>query len=196
MQPIRLVSHRYPDGFAEEASTPGMLVARGAPAQHVLDAANLEDPLFIRFVNCQSDASLRDFHDRFGDEDSVLVSDLARASKRMRGLITAGLHPGAPINFRHRFFSSAVAAVRLQPTLAFIDGRQRLTLQAIKVRDFMWMELATAVEVGAAVGACDQCGKLFLTGPHTGRRSHARFCADRCRVAAMRTRNANKDAGK
>jgi hypothetical protein len=37
--------------------------------------------------------------------------------------------------------------------------------------------------------ACDHCGGVYWTGHRTGRRSHAKYCSDRCRVAAMRARN-------
>jgi hypothetical protein len=35
---------------------------------------------------------------------------------------------------------------------------------------------------------CNKCGKETWTGHRTGRRSHAKYCSDRCRVAAMRMR--------
>jgi hypothetical protein len=54
---------------------------------------------------------------------------------------------------------------------------------------FMIMEIAMAATLGAKLGECDHCGDAFLTGPLTGRRSHAKYCSARCRVAAMRARN-------
>ena len=43
-------------------------------------------------------------------------------------------------------------------------------------------------------GACARCGKPFLTGPGTGRRSHRLYCSDSCRVMAMRERQAKFEA--
>lgn len=36
--------------------------------------------------------------------------------------------------------------------------------------------------------ACLNCEVTIVTGTGTGRRSHAKYCSDRCRVAAMRKR--------
>jgi hypothetical protein len=64
---------------------------------------------------------------------------------------------------------------------------------ANKTDDYMALEIATAVEAGATMTACRHCDRRFLFGPHTGRRSHAKYCSDRCRVAAARRRNAPKE---
>jgi hypothetical protein len=84
------------------------------------------------------------------------------------------------------------AQFRVEMTHA--DGAPRMVLEAATVRDFMALEVATAYEAGAQITACRHCGNSFLFGPYTGRRSHAKYCADRCRVAAMRARNAKKGA--
>lgn len=36
---------------------------------------------------------------------------------------------------------------------------------------------------------CAHCGDEWWTGTRTGRRSHGKYCSDRCRVASMRERN-------
>jgi hypothetical protein len=53
----------------------------------------------------------------------------------------------------------------------------------------MAMETAMVAQSGARTFTCEHCGNLFLIGP-LGLRSHSRYCSDRCRVAAMRDRNA------
>ena len=68
----------------------------------------------------------------------------------------------------------------------------RLVLRPKSLRDFMCLEVAIAHEAGAITTECEHCFKVYVTGPLTGRRSHSKYCADRCRVAAMRKRNAAK----
>jgi hypothetical protein len=68
-------------------------------------------------------------------------------------------------------------------------GALRMLLACYDLTTFMSMEVAMAAMQGAKLGTCDHCGNVFLTGPLTGRRSHAKYCSARCRVAAMRARN-------
>jgi hypothetical protein len=77
----------------------------------------------------------------------------------------------------------------LQPVMQFKDGKPQLYLQPSALYHFMLMEVATAAHAGASAAHCEHCHKVFLTGPLTGRRGHAKYCSDRCRVAAMRKRN-------
>jgi hypothetical protein len=56
------------------------------------------------------------------------------------------------------------------------------------LRDFMCMECVMIAEAGARLVTCEHCKDYYLTGPRTGRRSHSRYCSDRCRAAAMRKR--------
>jgi hypothetical protein len=80
----------------------------------------------------------------------------------------------------------------LQPwlDLATEKGTPRMLLRCKSLGDFMHMETVTAAVQGAKLATCEHCGAAFLTGPLTGRRSHAKYCSARCRVAAMRARNA------
>jgi len=43
-------------------------------------------------------------------------------------------------------------------------------------------------EVHNAKSSCLHCGEVIVTGTGTGRRSSAKYCSDRCRVASMRER--------
>ena len=65
-----------------------------------------------------------------------------------------------------------------------------MLLQSQTLFGFMLMETTMAIVHDARVAQCEKCGAVFLTGPLTWRRPHARFCSDRCRVAAMRARQA------
>ena len=74
--------------------------------------------------------------------------------------------------------------------LAGEAGAPQMLLRCQHLRDFMSMEVAFAALQRAKLATCEHCGDVFLTGPTTGRRSHAIYCSGRCRVAAMRARNA------
>ena len=57
-----------------------------------------------------------------------------------------------------------------------------------RVEDFLWGSKVADLNGGPVSYRCIQCGEEVATGRGTNRRSHARYCSDRCRVAAHRTR--------
>ena len=67
-----------------------------------------------------------------------------------------------------------------------------MLLESTHLAQFMSMELAMIAMHGADFGTCEHCGAIFLTGPLTGQRSHAKYCSDRCRVSVMRARQCCK----
>jgi hypothetical protein len=69
----------------------------------------------------------------------------------------------------------------------------RFVLEVQDLAGFMALEVASGIEAGAKGKFCGHCRKFFLYGPKTGNRSHAIYCAEKCRAAAMRARNAKKD---
>jgi hypothetical protein len=178
----------------------------------LLTIDSLEDPIVIRFVNAASDEKRRLFFERFGLdsrngrflwggepfaplaslEDELRHDYVAQNQLRFREMLQ-GLS-----NFDPAVRMAAVNALierrgfSLRPTfqLAGATGTPRLLLRSDTLIGFMMMEVAMGIANNARTAECEQCGTLFLTGPLTGRRSHARFCSDRCRVAAMRARNA------
>jgi hypothetical protein len=168
------------------------------PAQIAGRPIDLEDPLFVRLINCVTDADHQAFVDRFGDLGVEVGSDpqaVATYAGRLRegvefalGGNRATTHPGVNAWTASRLLKG----VSLQPLLEHRDGAMRFSLQAPHLAGFMAVEVAAAVEAGARSKRCERCHKLFLYGPLTGRRSHAKYCADRCRVAAMRARNAER----
>ncbi len=93
-----------------------------------------------------------------------------------------------------RFLNDMMNAdgVTVWPSFINSAGNARFVLRADTLYDFMMLETAAIHEVGAVAMLCEHCRKLVITGPLTGRRAHARYCSDRCRVAAMRARNAAK----
>jgi hypothetical protein len=74
-----------------------------------------------------------------------------------------------------------------------LDERGQRVLMVLKPQSligFMLWEAALVALHGARLATCEHCGIYFLTGPKTGHRSDAKYHADKCRVAAMRKRNA------
>jgi hypothetical protein len=93
---------------------------------------------------------------------------------------------------RRASFNRTLAAVGLTPRLDTTadGGAVCLALTPRTLADFMIMEVAMVASHGAKLSQCQHCGTQFLTGTLTGRRSHAVYCSDRCRTAAMRARKA------
>ncbi|MFC5384390.1 hypothetical protein ACFPLB_00195 [Aquamicrobium segne] len=162
---------------------------------------NLEDPLSIRLVNCNSASDIIDFISRFGFPDHIggrghsyypeliewhreNLTDLfsltsVDSSERRSEVANELLHE---------------TGTTLRPAFEWSEatGRSSLIVRASSLVSLMAMEAAFAVEAGATMTRCAHCHKAYLTGPLTGRRSHSVYCSDRCRVAAMRVRNAGK----
>jgi hypothetical protein len=197
MLPIQLYSRRFPNGF--QLSDDGVLTADPEDREPlIISAPNLEKPLFLALANCKTDDDYRKFADAYFDEPSVTLRslrDLGLGAHIVTKVVTA-TERSAPLAGDPALINALLVQVRLRPRIQRIDGVPRLILEVNSVRDFISVEIAAAYEVGAKVMACQHCSKLILYGPLTGRRSHAKFCGDKCRVAAMRTRNAAKEAAK
>jgi hypothetical protein len=178
---------------------------------------DLENPVVITFVNATDDAGRQLFFGRFG-----LLSPTKwwheRLDKQFVYHSPTGLVRDDILNDQSRFREllqqaggndPAVAMTRINRALQTFDdfkfratfplsgpqGSPRLMLKSESLIGFMLMETAMVATQGARLGECEKCGILFLTGPLTGRRSHARFCSNKCRVAAMRARNAEIKMG-
>ncbi|UQD69583.1 hypothetical protein JEY40_26645 [Bradyrhizobium japonicum] len=81
----------------------------------------------------------------------------------------------------------------VKPTLRRSDeGHPQLVYRVGNLLAYMAMEAALIAEAGAKAKHCENCFTLFIHGPRTGRRSHAEYCSDKCRVAALRKRNKGK----
>jgi hypothetical protein len=74
----------------------------------------------------------------------------------------------------------------LRPDIQLRDGAPVLTLPISTLYGFMLMETALVITGGAQVMRCDNCSIIFVTGQGTGRRNTAKYCSNRCRVAAQR----------
>lgn len=190
---------RCPDGVefaAEDADDPSFKVYRyrsNRRRAERLSIANLEDPIVIRFVNARDEPSRLKFFTRFGllREFGNAAESIDKIQGQMNRLL-AGTGSGDPVTAANAA-ATALAAYRIKAA-ATVDldetGSPRLMWSASDLIEFMRMEAAMVAINGARLTACQHCHDKFLTGPLTGRRSHALYCSDRCRVAAMRQRHA------
>lgn len=196
MIPLRLVWSHCPDGVE--------LVGKDANAKFrpktervvpvTYDVTNLEDTIAFRFINAAHDSqSIAAFFGRFGmpsSAKSLSLNDAYDLSANLLGLIVTGTNTTTDL-VKHLNMCIEDSGVVLKPSVDMIQsGGVRLSVNPSDLAALMIMEMATAAEVGAEAVVCDHCETPFLVGPLTGRRSHAKYCSDRCRVAAMRARNA------
>lgn len=79
-------------------------------------------------------------------------------------------------------------SIDLKASFHIQNGKPQMLVRCEYLLEFMKMEIAMIALEGAKLATCEHCPNFFLTGSSTSRRSHATFCSDRCRVAAMRAR--------
>jgi hypothetical protein len=176
-----------------------------------LTICDLEDPVVIAFVKATDNERRQFFFGRFGLDslngrilwgnellapagwrEELRYDDVIGMQFRFRRLLqhVGGEDPAAAM----AAINSSIAEDKfnLQPTfhLAGPRGTPRLLLKSETLLAFMSMEVAMMAAHDVRITECEKCGEIFLTGTLTWRRSHARFCSDRCRVAAMRARQA------
>jgi hypothetical protein len=161
-----------------------------------LEFTDLENLVVIAFVNAGDDEDRRRFFERFGltiPGSQISRDDTIDNQFRLRLLLQAASDSNAATAMETA--NEMIAAHRgseLQPSwhLTGQRGVPHVVLKSRSLLTFMLMEVANAIAYGAQLSTCQQCGTVFLTGKNTYRRSRAKFCSDRCRVAAMRARHA------
>ena len=204
MIPIRLQWEHPSDGvelvfdeaLAERRGGDGRLVKLCSPriTPATYEVTNLENLVVLRFVNCANDEERVAFLSRFGflqehwGREAYMSAVEVAQGRLMTGLMlfTSDLFSDPTAQANH-ILDEMRHEVGLRPSFEMSGARSlRLILHPNSLSSFMAMEVALAHEAGAAAANCQHCNKFFLTGPLTGRRSHAKYCSDRCRVAAMR----------
>ncbi|ESY56582.1 MULTISPECIES: hypothetical protein [unclassified Mesorhizobium] len=181
------------DGDAIRARTP-----RSIPVTY--EVTDLENPIVLHLINCRTNEDRVAFLSRFGflrqDKGWLGMTGVEVEQDRLSASLTEpslSFIPLPQIEYANQVMNEQGYQVSLRPAFEEFGGEGlRLVLHPDSLSSFMAMEVALAHEAGAALTMCEHCGKSFLTGPLTGRRSHAKYCSDRCRVAAMRKRNAAK----
>jgi hypothetical protein len=163
-----------------------------------IEHENLSSPVVVAFANANSDPELQVFLSRYGmltalDKDMSFVSRRVTLTnqKFLRSLLIAA--GGANVANAIDTINHQIPA-ELSPRITFGENqRPVLSLTAPDLFNLMLLECVAVVEHGAKYAECEKCKKSFLTGPLTGRRATAKFCSDRCRVAAMRARQLAKE---
>lgn len=192
MMPLRLEWSRCPDGVELVGESYRPRSGRRVPVTY--DLTNLEDSIAIRFVNTKDDAAAKAlFLGRFGMPTSaeyVTQDQLDEQHMHVVGMLFVDADDGPAVVAANVNEGLRDAATKLVPAMEVVgDGSVRIVASAGDLLSLMMMEMAFAAEVGAQIGVCGHCETIYFTGPLTGRRSHAKYCSDRCRVAAMRKRN-------
>ncbi|SDP77271.1 hypothetical protein SAMN05428967_3362 [Phyllobacterium sp. YR620] len=183
---VEITMHTDIEGFLamprSERTTPVMYTVR-----------NLEHPVVTDFLNAKHDADLADFlatHGMLRAKPREKVKTIRQAQARLTDLIMAQPRPDliAEINGR-------LETVQFKPAFDYSGPRQslRMVLHPADLLGLMEWECAFTHAVGAKARTCSHCGRYFLTGPETGRRSHAEYDSDNCRIAASRARSSKED---
>jgi hypothetical protein len=213
-----LESGRCPDGVEIVATAEGEALyfhSRTVRREQVrLEIETLENPVVVEFINARTDEKLAEFFLNYGplywpethhniseprgEHTIVLGSDLKfiRGMQRaLRGRL-ANAGGSSRVNalqaINDMIEERGAKRLSLQPVLdlAGEGGDPRMLLKCDDLIKFMYLEVVMTAVQGAKFATCERCSDVFLTGPLTGRRSHAKYCSGRCRVAAMRARNA------
>jgi hypothetical protein len=163
--------------------------AKRFPVRYVM--TTLEDLLLVRFVNARDDKSMAAFLGRFGFlYGGAVVSRVGMLAQQKLLRAFLGFAAGGEPVERLQAANRSLDDVKLSPQFVHDGDAVRMTFRPQHLFDFMAAEVAMVAAHGARLSACQHCGTEFLTGPLTGRRASAQYCADKCRVAAMRARNA------
>jgi hypothetical protein len=159
-----------------------------------LEFVDLETPVVTEFVNAKDDERRLEFFNRFGltvPEPWVVYEQVLQSQTALLKWlqIAGGQDRAAAMEAVNDAFAGS-RGLNLRPSMRVAGPRNspHIHLRSPSLLIYMFLEMATAVALGARVAACEKCFAHFLTGSLTGHRSHAQYCSDRCRVAAMRAR--------
>ncbi|MGE3993408.1 hypothetical protein [Pseudorhodoplanes sp.] len=158
-----------------------------------LTLADLEDTLLIKFINARTDNQRCSFIARYGipgfREDDHFLIQYGRVigfQSRLLELLESTDIDAFNNNWHPTGNTYKAYLVRGERGPEFV-------FRAAGLDNYMCTEAAFSITNGAELFRCNHCDDAFLTGPLTWRRSHAKYCSDRCRVAAMRLRNKSQE---
>jgi hypothetical protein len=184
-------SRHCPDGCELEGGVFRYRSRRRFPIK--LETFDLQDPFVLRFVSALDDNELVQFFSQFGFLDPYIdeiprkdVLNIQRHLRKLTHMAGSDQAKEAAQAF-NKMMAHTGAEPSVEPSM---DGR-RLALKVGSLYGLMRMELGMITEKDARLMQCEHCTMPFLVGATTGRRTHARYCSDRCRVAAMRVRKAS-----
>jgi hypothetical protein len=153
----------------------------------------IENPLSQVFLNCQTDEQLVDFMGEFGIPDwssrpkseTPLIS--VRRFKDALGSVLKSYQDG-DVQKAVKLMQPDRSISDLRPVLTIQRGKTSptMSLMCFSLASFMCLEVGAIIAGGATVKNCLNCGKIFVVGSATGRRTTAYYCSNRCRVAYQR----------
>lgn len=209
---LRLEWERCPDGIeiVERLSAPGATIIESAADGKWLSAKtsrrepliqqtnDMENPIVLRFINTRTENDLVEFHARFGmlerDSSSEYLENAIQTRENLHNWIKHLTNKDSLES--KKGINDLLGSVSLKPKLEFTSGQKAaFSFLPNTLQQFMVIEVALAGVNENKLAECEYCGRKFLTGSLTGRRAHAKYCSDRCRVAAMRLRNKDLTGG-
>jgi hypothetical protein len=155
---------------------------RAARHLYAVDAANA---VVLKFASAMSDQTLLEFCKEYGlpgDEGVAEISleEVRGFRDRLRDQLAL-----SPTELSSHVFSGP----RVRLGLAVHRKSRALALRPETLGAYMAAEVAIILAGAASIAACGNCGGLFAakTGRAAGgKRTDARYCSPRCRVAAHR----------
>jgi hypothetical protein len=151
----------------------------------------LENLVALRFINARSDAQLLSFFQRYGLLIADFPIEVSGARSRQGSLENAFrtllINDTLERPKAREWFARSLNKVPPLVQLHFgQQGSFQFELRGRSLWQFMALEIAAAAAKGVRLHECANCGDAFITGPLTGRREHAKFCSDKCRVKHFR----------
>lgn len=160
-----------------------------------IEIEDLKNPVVITFINARKDADRIAFFSSFGllyppgPESGLTVVGHQMTCRNFLAR-AGGPDQVEALRSVNDSIEQMLHGVDLRPIfdLGGAGGAPRMLLKCRDLMQFMVMEIAMVATNGARFAECEHCGDAFLTGHLTWRRSHAKYCSDRCRLAALRAR--------
>ena len=201
--PAGYLAYDFPDELPDKrlmaGERPGRYIRpRNKEMQTIpIDVRDLSSPVCVAFANGSTEQGLLDFANAYGlpggGPKNIIpagrgesVEALFVMAAFIRGLLDLAVgddpdHARYAINKEIKSSSDLHA----MPMLEFSAKKSDLTmaLRPTTLWGVMLFELALIACGSPTLHSCLNCGTLFLTGLHTGRKGHAKFCSDACRVA-------------
>lgn len=216
MLPLSLKWTRCPDGIEVvdrgeqvDAAPPGLnfpkpprkwlrgRTDRRAPV--LLESIDLENPLALQYVNTKTPEDRIAFMERYGFlAEGIIAEDgieewpadwVEDQHDSLSHALTKSF--GKSIAEKSADLNGLLQSAHLKTSVEFAgDGKGRMVFHPQSLLHLMCLEVTTAAINDVDLARCANCNDAFFTGRMAHRRADAKFCSDRCRVAAMRKRNA------
>jgi hypothetical protein len=192
-----LQTHRCPDGV--EVHERFFQFCSDRRENLRMEIRDLKNPVVVHFLNARDDEARTKFFSEYGlmqPDHSWTTLPMVLAWQDRFGQLLDHIRNNKPaevaeaistnVGWRPDEYPPSDWALRLQ--VARKKTNPQMYFECRSLISFMAAETAMIVANEDRVRYCQHCHKMFLTGPLTGRRAHAKFDSDRCRAAAMRAR--------